>query len=115
MLNVVFTGPAVNGAGSLILRDNLIKACSAKMVVQKSVTGETNLLVASRTDTVKAKKAAARGVDVMGYPEFLARYLDGVCIETAGKASPWVDKMTDPELLVPCFVDAKTLSALDIL
>lgn len=115
MLNVVFTGPAVDSAGSLILRDNLIKACKRKMIVEKSVTQQTNLLVASRTDTVKAKKAAARGVDVMGYPEFFARYLDGVCIETAGKASPWVDKMTDPELLVPVFVDSKTLSAKDIL
>lgn len=112
MINVVFTGPAVDSTGSMILRDNLIKACGSQFEVQRAVSPSTQLLVASRTDTVKAAKAKARGIEVIGYPEFIAAYLPGVALERSGSPHPWVDKL-NPQLLVPYFIDANTLGDMD--
>lgn len=71
--NVVFTGPAVDAQQKLILRADLIaQATALGWNVQKSVQGTTEMLVASRFDTVKAAKAKARGLIVVTYPEFLA-------------------------------------------
>ena len=113
---VVFTGPAVDSQGRSITRANLVKACegTGTIIVQSSVRGDTDLLVASRTDTVKAKKAAASGLPVLTYPEFLATRLRGVEIDSGGPVDPYTDKL-DPDLLVPVFLDDQQLELLDIL
>lgn len=104
MQNVVFTGPAFDNHGRAVLRANLIAAseASGRFRVQSAVTAATQILVASRTDTVKAKKAAALGVEVMTYPEFIGRELAGVDLKigvTPNAYSPYVDK----GLLIPDF------------
>lgn len=114
MLNVVFTGPAFDSAGQSILRANLIAACEPTMHVQHSMSKDTNLLVASRTDTVKAKMAVQRGIKVMSYPEFLARYLVGVEIPTEGVPNKFTDKI-DTDLLVPVFLSNEQLEKIDVL
>jgi len=93
MLNVVFTGPAVDVLGQSIVRANLIAACNklGTVSVQPAVKANTTLVVASRADTVKAKSAAARGVKVLTYPEFLIQHLAGVAIPTDGKWSWFTD------------------------
>jgi hypothetical protein len=46
-----------------------------------------SLLVASRTDTVKAKSAAASGIDVVDYPAFIALLETlGVTVVRSGEA-----------------------------
>ena len=106
-MNVVFTGPAIDGNGHSIVRAQLTMACQAKgnLRVQASVRPDTDVLVASRTDTVKAKTAAARGVAVFTYPEFINRFLTKVEIVTGGKPSKYVDAV-DQDLLVPDFTYA---------
>lgn len=69
---VCFTGQAVEHSGQLILRDDLIVASQkAGFVVYRNFQVDTKLVVASRTDTVKAKNAVAKGIPVITYPEFL--------------------------------------------
>lgn len=71
--NVVFTGPAFHPNGQPILREILKKAAQASgFRIQSSVQKTTDLLVASRADTVKALKAANRGIRVVTYPMFVA-------------------------------------------
>lgn len=115
-MQVVFTGPAFDGQGQSILRANLAKACAAKsIVVQSSIKPTTNILVASRKDTVKAHCAAKRGLVVVTYPEFIAAFLDGVEIATGGKPDRYADAV-DKDLLVPDFTDgAAGLAAVNIL
>ena len=70
-MNVVFTGTAVDEAGVHVLRDDLQKMAARQgYYMQKAVNAGTDLLVASRTDTVKAKRAKSLGVSVVTYPEF---------------------------------------------
>ena len=116
MTNVVFTGPAVDGTGHTVLREALIQACQAKgsMNVQPSVQTTTNLLVASRTDTVKAKKAVSRGLTVLTYPKFIGKFLRGVVLPTDGVPGKYVDKI-DLDLLVPDFTEGEQLADLDVL
>lgn len=81
---VVFTGPAEDAKGRLILRADLIASAVARgWTVQKSVQRTTELLVASRTDTVKARKAKQQGVIVVSYPDFLAHL--GQVVPTGAK------------------------------
>ena len=76
MLTVVFTGPASDALGPAIVSANLIAACELLgMAVQPAVKSDTTLVVASLTDTVKAKAAAKRGVNVMTNPEFMKAHL----------------------------------------
>lgn len=84
MENIVFTGPAFDLNGQAILRANLVAACqmTGRFNVQSAVTSATDLLIASRTGTAKAKKAAQRGVEVMTYPEFISRALAGIPLKT---------------------------------
>lgn len=79
MLNVVFTGPAFDKNGNSVLRADLAYACTLKggIAVQNAVKPDTNVLIASRKDTVKAKAADQRGVAVFTYPEFISRFLAG--------------------------------------
>ena len=116
-MNVVFTGPAYDSSGNSILRSNLAYACTEKggIHVQLKVNSMTDALVASRTDTVKAKGAAMRGITVWSYPEFIAMHLRGVNIPSTGKANGYVDKVVDPDLLVPVFVESAQLELMDVL
>ena len=91
-MNVVFTGPAFDGAGQAIIRANLIAACQKTgLFVQPAVKATTDLLVASRKDTVKAETAAERGVKVLTYPEFISTFLTEVEIMAGGKPDKWCD------------------------
>ena len=102
-MNVVFTGPAFDSLGQSVARSNLISACKAVgYVVQSSVRGDTDLLVASRTDTVKAKTAEGQGKKVMTYPEFIGQFLSGIEIPTEGRPVKYTDQV-DLNLLVPDF------------
>ena len=67
MMNVIFTGPAFDGEGNSVLRADLTYACIVKgnLTVQDRIQADTNALVASRTDTVKAMNAAKRGIAVL--------------------------------------------------
>jgi BRCA1 C Terminus (BRCT) domain. len=116
-MRVVLTGPAIDGCGKAILRANLIKACKeAGIEVQGSVRADTTLLVASRTDTVKAKAAESRGIPVVTYPQFIATFLRGINIEEGGAPNPYTDKV-NLDMLVPDFTNGKQveLELMDIL
>jgi hypothetical protein len=92
----------------------LISACAekGKLHVQSSVRGDTDVLVASLTDTVKAKAAHARGVAVLTYPEFISRFMRNVELKRGSKPNHYVDAV-DLDLLVPDFVgEQKELLAL---
>lgn len=90
MENIVFTGPAFDLNGQAIPRANLVAACqmTGRFNVQSTVNGATDFLVASRTDTTKAKKAAQRGVTVVTYPEFISRALAGISLKTRPDLTP---------------------------
>jgi NAD-dependent DNA ligase len=93
LLNIVFTGPAHNAKGKLVLRADLIVAArKAGFVVQSAVGASTELLVASRTDTRKARAAKARGIKMTTYPEFLRRRLRKPVKPTGAKFNPWTDR-----------------------
>lgn len=104
MLNVVFTGPAVDNAGRSITRAALTNACLklGQVGVQPAIRSDTALLVASRKDTVKARRAEERGVPVLTYPEFINRYLRNVEIESVGAFNRYTDKV-EQDMLVPDF------------
>ncbi|MBY0560042.1 hypothetical protein [Hyphomicrobium sp.] len=118
-MRIVFTGPAIDGNGNTILRANLAAAClKADLSIQPAVRQDTEILVASRTDTVKAKAAAARGLEVIGYPEYINKYLSGVKLPTSGRANIYTDfaiNKLNRDLLVPDFTNNETLAALDSL
>ena len=109
-MNVVFTGPAFDTDGASIVRADLTYACIKRggLVVQPRVDAETDMLVASRIDTVKASKAADKGLTIMTYPEFIATFLTGIAIPKNGAANRYVDAFRsvkasfhpDPEVLV---------------
>ncbi len=103
MLNVVFTGPATDVLGQAIIRASLVAAChmTGKLAVQDAVKANTNLLVASRADTVKAKLASARGVKVLTYPEFLSEHLAGVAIPAGGAWSWFTDAAAKKRAMAP--------------
>lgn len=92
-MKVVFTGPAFDAQGNSIVRADLTYACIEKggIEVQPRVDALTDLLVASRIDTVKAGKAADRGITIMTYPEFIHNFLGGVTIPANGPANRYVD------------------------
>ena len=92
-MKVVFTGPAFDALGNSIVRSDLTYACIAKggITVQPRVDAFTDLLVASRIDTVKAGKAANRGIAIMTYPEFIHTFLKDAAIPANGAANRYVD------------------------
>jgi D-hexose-6-phosphate mutarotase len=96
MANVVLTGPAHDAMGQPILRADLIEAAQAAgHVVFASMQHGVELLVASRTDTVKALKAAQGGIPVVDYPTFLAGLAKP---PTAGKSRYKPDIWADPHV-----------------
>lgn len=103
-MKVVFTGPAFDNTGHSIVREDLIAACAGtgKFQVQASVRKDTELVVASRTDTVKAKAASARGLTVLTYPQFINRFLAGVELNRGSRPNKFTD-VVDQDLLVPDF------------
>jgi len=115
-MNIVFTGPAIDGNGNSILRASLSYACIQKgnLMIQSSIRKDTDILVASRVDTVKAAKASQAGIAVFSYPEFINRFLRGVTIATSGVANKYVDHVS-ADLLVPDFTDGAALAKADIL
>lgn len=93
--NVVFTGPAIDGAGNFIVRADLVLLCGSHAInVQHAVRSDTDILVASRGDTVKAKRAAACGKMVMTYSQFLAKFLPDLKVPRNSAPSRYVDMMT---------------------
>lgn len=115
-MNVVFTGPAFDSNGNSIVRSELTYACIKKgqLSVQARVMEDTDILVASRSDTVKAKGAAMRGIAVFTYPEFIARFLKGVDMKVGAKPNKYVDYV-NTDLLIPDFTGGKALEAMDTL
>jgi hypothetical protein len=113
-MNVVFTGPAFDSNGASIVRADLTYACIQRggIVVQPRIDAATELLVASRIDTVKASKAADKGVTIMTYPEFIATFLPDIAIPKNGAANRYVDAfravaaMSAPEQEVLASMDA---------
>ncbi len=77
-LTLCFTGPAVDHRGNSVLRADLkARAEDFGFVVKGSVTQAVQVLVASRIDTVKARKAKDRGMIVITYPDFIQQSLGG--------------------------------------
>lgn len=71
MKNVVLTGTGYREDGVAILRADIIRQAETRdFHVQTSVQASTELLVASRTDTTKARKAQEKGIEVISYQEF---------------------------------------------
>jgi hypothetical protein len=62
VMKVVFTGPAFDNSGHSVVRSDLIAACEStgKFTVQSAVKADTDLLVASRTDTGRSGARPAR-------------------------------------------------------
>ena len=103
-MKVVFTGPAFDNSGHSVVRADLIAACvsTGKFTVQSSVKADTDMVVASRTDTRKAKGAAARGLLVLSYPTFIRSFLSDLVLKSGAQPSKYTDKI-DLDLLVPDF------------
>ena len=95
-MNIVFTGAAVGSDGHPIKREDIIKASKmAGFHVQAKVDALTDILVASRDDTVKAKNATAGGVAVVTYVQWFTTLAKrGVEIGdfiTEGPGNAWTD------------------------
>lgn len=90
--SVCFTGPAFDALGQSVLRADLIKSAQELgFVIHPAVRPTTQMLIASRVDTVKAKKAKAQGVEVLSYPHFIMVYLHGSVAKSDGQPAPYVD------------------------
>jgi len=99
-LKVVLTGPAHDDIGNPVLRAVLVKACQERgLIVQPHFCRDTDLLVASRVDTVKARKAALTGLPVLDYPTFIQTYQLSPGPSTGLPADPYVDthKVSPPD------------------
>ena len=116
MMNVVFTGPAFDSEGKSVLRADLSYACIVKgnLTVQDGIQADTNALVASRTDTVKAMNAAKRGIAVLTYPEFIPTSCAAWRSRRAASRTSTPTQI-DLDLLVPDFTDGKLLEQMDVL
>ena len=91
-MNIVFTGPGTGLEGAPITRAELTAAAEAKgHTVKASLTLDTELLVASRTDTVKARRAIERGVLVIDYKTFVAECLNGEVERRNARPDPYID------------------------
>ena len=109
-MNVVLTGPAIDGAGHFIIRADLALICGSHGInVQPAVKPDTHILVASRSDTVKAKRAQGCGKKVMTYPEFLARFLPEVVIPKQSEPNRHLDKVAAGGACVPAEVGFERL------
>jgi NAD-dependent DNA ligase len=97
---VVFTGPASTRHGKPVLRADL-KAFAEKhgYVVQGAVNARTMMLVASRADTVKARRAFDKGIEVVSFGQFIAS-LGGFVPESGGQFDPYADSLVGPAKVV---------------
>ena len=92
---IVFTGPGIGLHGEPITRAELKAEAEAKgHTVKACLTLDTELLVASRTDTVKARRAAERGILVIDYKAFVAECLDGRVPRTGAQPDLFIDSPT---------------------
>lgn len=92
-MRVVLTGPARDAQGNPVLRADLVeKAKAAGLFVQTEFGPDTQLVVASRFDTLKAQGAAKAGIPMVGYAEFI-QLLGGVPQAAKSRHTPskWVD------------------------
>jgi hypothetical protein len=96
-MNVAFTGPAFTPNGVTVKRADLMTAILAfnqlvedKITVVNSVEPFIDCLVASRSDTIKYKRAKMLKVPVLTYPEFL-QHFDIQVHPTDGPKDPFVD------------------------
>jgi hypothetical protein len=71
------------------------------LFVQPAIKASTDVMVASRKDTVKAKSAQSRGLKVLSYPEFISKFLAEAEIMSGGKPDRWCDAVG--EVQVPDF------------
>ena len=93
-MNIVFTGPGSGLHHESITRAELKAAAEARgHTVRQSVTLDTEMLVASRTDTIKAQKAMARGITVVDYQTFVAECLDGIVPRTGAQPGLFIDSL----------------------
>ena len=95
---IVFTGPGIGLHDEPITRAELKAAAEARgHTIRQSVTLDTEMLVASRTDTVKARRAAERGILVIDYKAFVAECLDGRVPRTGAQPDLFIDNPTPGE------------------
>jgi hypothetical protein len=72
-MHVVLTGPATTRDGKAVLRGDLAALARTQgHTIQTVVNARTEILVASRADTVKARAARNTGIKVVDYPTFIA-------------------------------------------
>lgn len=92
MTKIVLTGPAITEDGEIITRSALTTALrEAGHIVQASVRDDTEVLVSSRTDTVKYQQAVQRGLRTMTYMQLIAHHLDGKIPSGEGIVNPFTD------------------------
>ncbi len=105
MLNIVLTGTATDELGQPVVRADLEAACKqAGFTVRKEFPkGTPYTLVASRLDTVKAKKALAVGVMPWSYKDLLAtlKQMGAELKKTGAAPDPWVD--AKPKMQAPTY------------
>ena len=76
MTTVVFTGPA-KIHGQLVVREQLVRASNAAgFIVAKTWTRAADFLVASRTDTVKSRRAYEEHKTVFTYADYVQHLKD---------------------------------------
>lgn len=107
-VKIAFTGPA-KYCGYAVNREDINDAAvKAGFIVRDKVDSQVDMLVASRTDTVKAINAAKTGIDVVTYQQFgdILHSL-GVVIVASGKpVNPYTD--VDVDSLIPDFTVGST-------
>jgi NAD-dependent DNA ligase len=72
MMYIVVTGRAYSN-GRFIERDHLTQMCNIRgIVIESKISRNTQFLVASRKDTMKAQEARYENVPVLTYDQFFA-------------------------------------------
>lgn len=100
-MKVVFTGAATDIYGGQLKRADLIAACQiAGIDVMPRIEKGVDMLVASRHDTIKAKRAKALGIPVCSYEEFLTEHKIPV-VHGDGEVNPFTD--VNPQEMIPDF------------
>lgn len=92
-VNVVFTGPATYQGMPIVRADLISYVAQNGYRVQSSVRPTTDMLVASRCETVKARAAYERGITVLTYGDFLDR-LGGAPTPSGAPANAYTDAQT---------------------
>lgn len=106
---VVFTGPAKFNGVSVVRADLTAAAVLAGYTIRDRIDSTVQLLVASRTDTVKAKKAEAMGIAVIDYQLFGVWLQQAGCpiLKSGSRPDYYVDDTFDLDEHVPDFTKDK--------